>query len=293
MREITIISGKGGTGKTSLCASFAHLAQNAVICDLDVDVPDMHIILRPETIKTRDFIGGPKASIRQDDCQHCGTCQRRCRFDAVREENGTFSIDTLACEGCGVCAKLCPAEAIDFHDRLCGRWHVSSTRFGPFVHAQLLPGSENSGKLVSLLKQEARALAREKGCETILCDGSPGIGCPVISSLSGSTLAVAVTEPTLSGRQDFLRVAGVAAQFRIPVALIVNRADLNPEAARDFEELCRRTGNTLLGSLPFDPAFPAAASKGLAVTETDAPVAGQIRELWNKILSLSAPSGKN
>ena len=192
-----------------------------------------------------------------------------------------------------MCAKLCPAEAIDFHDRLCGRWHVSSTRFGPFVHAQLLPGSENSGKLISLLKQEARALAREKGCETILCDGSPGIGCPVISSLSGSTLAVAVTEPTLSGRQDFLRVAGVAAQFRIPVAVIINRADLNPEAARDFEELCRRTGNTLLGSLPFDPAFPAAASKGLAVTETDAPVAGQIRELWNKILSLSAPSGKN
>ena len=143
MREITIISGKGGTGKTSLCASFAHLAQNAVICDLDVDVPDMHIILRPETIKTEDFIGGPKASIRQDGCQHCGTCQRRCRFDAVREENGTISIDTLACEGCGLSAKLCPAEAIDFHDRLCGRWHVSSTRFGPFVHAQLMPGLSN------------------------------------------------------------------------------------------------------------------------------------------------------
>ena len=237
-----------------------------------------------ETIRTEDFIGGPKASIRQDDCQHCGTCQRRCRFDAVKEENGTFSIDTLACEGCGVCAKLCPAESIDFQDRLCGRWHVSSTRFGPFVHAQLLPGSENSGKLVSLLKQEAHDLAKEKGCETILCDGSPGIGCPVISSLSGSTLA---------GRQDFMRVAGVAAQFHIPVAVIINRADLNPEVARDFRELCQRTGSTFIGSLPFDPAFPEATSRGLAVTETDAPVAGQIRELWNKILSLSAPHSKN
>lgn len=293
MREITVISGKGGTGKTSLCACFAHLAENAVICDLDVDVPDMHIILKPEIQKTEDFVGGPKAVILQEKCARCGTCLRRCQFDAVQEKDGAFAVDPLACEGCGVCAKLCPSEAIDFHDRLCGTWHVSSTRFGPFVHAELLPGSENSGKLVSLLKQEARALAKEKGCSTIVCDGSPGTGCPVISSLSGSTLAVAVTEPTLSGKQDFLRVAGVAAQFRVPVAVIINRADLNPAAAREFEELCQRTGSTLLGSLPFDPAVPAATAAGLAVTETDAPIARQIRTLWEEIAALSPDRTKN
>lgn len=195
MREIVVISGKGGTGKTTVCASFAHLAESKVICDLDVDAPDLHILLQPEVKERTPFISGHSTRIRQEDCIRCGQCADLCRFEAVRPHDGGFLIDDH-CEGCGVCVKLCPQQAIDFPDNHCGDWYVSDSRFGLMVHAQLFPGQENSGRLVSLLKAQARERARALGLETILCDGSPGVGCPVISSLSGASLAVGVVEPT-------------------------------------------------------------------------------------------------
>ena len=211
MHEIVVLSGKGGTGKTTVCAAFAALAhargQKAVLCDLDVDVPDMHILLNPQVQQCEAFISGNTARINPDLCTACGRCAELFRFDAVHLADGVYSIDELGCEGCGVCHKLCPVQAVEFPERHCGQWYVSETRFGPFVHAQLDPGQENSGRLVALLKRQAREKATAIGAELVLCDGSPGVGCPVISSLSGASLAVAVVEPTPSGRHDFGRVS--------------------------------------------------------------------------------------
>jgi MinD superfamily P-loop ATPase len=285
-REIVVISGKGGTGKTSVCAAFAALARRAVLCDLDVDVPDLHIVLAPTPRETHDFLGGNKAVIGQQACVQCGRCRELCRFGAVLERDGRFEVDRLACEGCGVCQALCPQQAIAFPEALCGTWSVSATRFGTLVHAQLVPGQENSGKLVQVLKTRAREEAEKEGAGILLCDGSPGIGCPVIASLSGASLACAVAEPTLSGLHDFQRAASVCRQFRIPVAVVVNRADLNPGAAGEFREICRRDGHAFLGEIPFDPAVPQAAVQGLAVTERDGPCARRIREIWERLLAL-------
>lgn len=287
MRELVIISGKGGTGKTSLCAAFAALADNAVICDLDVDVPDLHIVLDPKDTESHVFMGGNKAVVRSADCTGCGRCEQLCRFDAVTVSGGTAKVSELNCEGCGVCATLCPAQAIDFPQARCGDWYIGDTRFGPFLHAVLVPGQENSGKLVTLLKREARNLARSQGRETILCDGSPGTGCPVISSLSGATLAVAVVEPSLSGRHDFERVARVCAHFRVPVGVIVNKADVNTEETAGIMAWCEQEGHTVLGTVPFTPDITAATIQGRAVTETDSELAASLRDIWHRIDALA------
>lgn len=283
LREIVVISGKGGTGKTSLTAAFAALARGAVFCDLDVDVPDLHIVLRPTTWRSTEFMGGNKAVIRHEDCAACGQCLTLCRFGAIRAQDGLFQVDETLCEGCGVCVRLCPRQALDFPAALCGTWHISGTRFGPLIHAALRPGQENSGRLVSLLKREARALAKREGRATILCDGSPGIGCPVVSSLAGATLAVAVTEPSLSGLHDFERVAAVCRHFRVPVGMVINRCDLNPEGAAALEAVCRENGHAVFGRVPFDAAMARATAAGLAATEEDTPLARGIREIWKNI----------
>ena len=173
MREIVVISGKGGTGKTSVCASLAHLSQNKVVCDLDVDAPDMHILLDPQIHTREAFVSGNEAVIDRNACRRCGICFKHCRFDAVKKDSDAYGIDPLRCEGCGVCVALCPAKAIAFPEKECGEWYVSDTRFGPFVHAQLYPGQENSGRLVTLLKQQARELAKRQGLDLVICDGSP------------------------------------------------------------------------------------------------------------------------
>lgn len=290
MREIVVISGKGGTGKTSVCAALAHLAASKVICDLDVDAPDLHIILSPQSRTREAFISGNEARINGDLCRRCGICLRQCRFDAVRKSEGIFTIDPLRCEGCGVCAALCPAHAIDFPEKNCGEWYVSDTRFGPFVHALLKPGQENSGRLVTLLKQKARELARAQQCEFVICDGSPGVGCPVISSLSGAHLAVAVVEPTPSGRHDFERVAALCDHFRIPVAVLINKADLNPAETDVITGTAGEKGYTVVGRLPFDPAVTKAMIQRRALTETDSPLAAVLAEAWKRIRELaSAP----
>ncbi|WP_297671409.1 ATP-binding protein [uncultured Desulfovibrio sp.] len=285
MQEIVVISGKGGTGKTSLAAAFAALARDTVFCDLDVDVPDLHIILRPEPRQSTSFMGGNKAEIRPADCVACGVCMEACRFDAVRQEGGAFGVDRALCEGCGVCVALCPQQAIDFPEAHCGVWHISDTRFGPMVHAALVPGQENSGRLVSLLKREARALARREGCSAILCDGSPGIGCPVVSSLAGATLAVAVVEPSLSGLHDFTRVAGVCRHFRLPVGVVINRWDCNPEGADALERAAREAGHAVFGRVPFDADMLRATARGLAATEADTALARGIRKIWDNIVT--------
>lgn len=287
MREIVVISGKGGTGKTTVSAAFAHLAENKVICDLDVDAPDLHILLEPKARETHAFVSGHKASIRHDTCLSCGKCAALCAFDAISLQNDGYAVDPLRCEGCGVCAHLCPAKAIDFEEQHCGDWYISDTRFGLMVHALLFPGQENSGKLVSLLKAEARSLAKAQGLDTVLCDGSPGVGCPVISSLSGASLAVGVVEPTPSGRHDFQRVADLCRHFRVPLAVIINKADLNEKEADAMAEECAQRGDTLLGRLPFDPVVTRAMVARKALTEFDNPVGNRLKDMWSALQKLN------
>lgn len=288
MREIVVISGKGGTGKTSLTAAFAHLAKGAVICDLDVDAPDLHLILNPALEHDEEFVSGREAVIQPELCVGCGECERRCRFGAVHSQGGVYAVDPRRCEGCKVCVAFCPSGAIAFPEKACGRWFVSQTRFGVMAHARLHPGEENSGRLVSLLKQKAREIARRDGSEIILCDGAPGIGCPVISSLSGAHLAAVVTEPTPSGVHDLERVLGLCDHFRIPTCVVVNKCDLNPDAARSIVDLCRQRGSAVTAQLPHDEIVFEAMLQAKAVTEMLAnPFAERVRAAWERIVALS------
>jgi MinD superfamily P-loop ATPase len=287
MREIVILSGKGGTGKTSFTGAFAHLAKNKIICDLDVDAPDLHLLLQPERERENEFYSGHEARIEPEKCDGCGLCASMCQFGAIREEKEKFSVDPLRCEGCKVCVASCPASAIDFPEKHCGQWYISSTRFGPMVHAQLFPGEENSGRLVMVLKQQARELAKSLGADLVLCDGAPGIGCPVISSLSGANLAVAVTEPTPSGRHDLERVADLCKHFRIAFAVIINKEDLNPEETSRIEAFCRENGYPVLARLPHDPLVTKAMVQGLVVTETpEGDFSRELRKAWVRIEEL-------
>ncbi|MBQ7586203.1 MAG: ATP-binding protein [Desulfovibrionaceae bacterium] len=285
LREIVIISGKGGTGKSSLMCAFAALASDTVFCDLDVDVPDLHIIFKPKPSESTVFKGGNKAKILAKACAGCGQCQDLCQFKAISRQNGIYQVDEALCEGCGVCYTLCPNQAISFQEADCGEWQISSTRFGPLVHAALIPGQENSGRLVSLLKREARALAKRLGFSTLLCDGSPGIGCPVISSLAGASQALAVVEPSLSGLHDFKRVALVCEHFRLPVGVIINRYDLNPEGSLDLLKFCQEKGYEVLGQVPFADEMVRATQQGLAATELESSLADLLREIWAKVIA--------
>ena len=234
MREFVVVSGKGGTGKTSLTASFAVLAGRSVVADCDVDAADLHLVLSPRVKLSGAFRAGHVAVIDAARCTACALCERTCRFDAVkRDAEGAgrprFAIDPTACEGCGVCVRLCPERAIDFPERLSGEWYVSDTRCGPMVHARLGVAAENSGKLVWLVREKAREIAAREGHDLVLVDGPPGIGCPVIASLTGASAALVVTEPTLSGEHDMERVLQVARHFKVPAAVCVNKWDLNPD----------------------------------------------------------------
>lgn len=282
MHEILIISGKGGTGKTSLTAAFAHLSTKTVLCDLDVDAPDLHLILQPAPADPVPFSSGFEASIDREKCCRCGICADMCRFQAVVDNGGQSpTVDPIRCEGCGVCVHFCPQQAIDFVPKTCGQWCTSYTRFGPLVHAQLDPGEENSGKLVALLRREAKALAERTGAGLILSDGPPGIGCPVISALSGTDLAVIVTEPTPSGLHDLQRVVGVCDHFGIPAAVLINKCDLNPELSREIRAFCDGRQMPIPTELPHDTGFVHAMVRGLTITEfSDSHIAHQVRSAW-------------
>ena len=288
MREITVISGKGGTGKTSLTAAFAQLADNHVVCDLDVDAADLHLLLQPQHEHVEAFHAGHHAVIRTDDCADCGLCSDMCRFGAIEQTWDGPVVDTMTCEGCKVCVHFCPEEAIDFPGNHCGEWYRSRTRFAPMIHARLFPGAENSGLLVSVLRREARQLAEKEGRDLILCDGAPGIGCPVISSLTGTDLAVAVTEPTPSGRHDLERVADLCTHFAIPLTIIINKHDLNLENSRAIEAFGAARGFAIAARLPHDPAFTEAMVLGKVITEyRSGGVADLVRQAWADILAMT------
>ncbi len=282
MKELIIISGKGGTGKTSLMAAFASLAENKVLCDADVDAADLHLIMEPEVRKRYDFQSGNTAVIDQDKCTECGVCLDLCRWNAISND---FEVNPIECEGCGVCVHFCPEKAIDFPENTCGEWYISDTRFGPMVHARLGIAEENSGKLVSLVRQEARKLAEEKNLELILSDGPPGVGCPVIASIGGATAVLIVTEPTVSGKQDMKRVAQLADHFKVPAMICVNKFDLNLELTRDIENFAKEKGLSCLGRIPFDPIFINAMVQAQTIFEynTDSKVGQAIKQIWENL----------
>jgi MinD superfamily P-loop ATPase len=295
IEELVLISGKGGTGKTSLTASFAVLAGNAVLADCDVDAADLHLILTPMMLERHEFRSGHVAVIRVEKCVGCGICQKYCRFDAigmVREANlrPTFAVDALSCEGCGVCVRFCPANVIDFAERVSGEWMLSETRCGPMVHARLGLAAENSGKLVATVRGEARRIAADNGNRLIIVDGPPGIGCPVISSLTGATLALVVTEPTVSGEHDLERVLALTKHFSIPTVVCVNKWDINPEMAERIERKARGANARVVGRIRYDSAVTTAQLRELAVVETDAPSAEDMRQVWDNLgLSKNIP----
>ena len=340
MKEIAVISGKGGTGKTSIVASFAALAssidsrqtRNAVLADCDVDAADLHLLLAPTVLQREEFRCGHEAVILQENCIGCGACLARCRFGAVKrveaaETSGYvgdagkacrqcddgcsracpsqfaemiramretcltanrehFLIDLTACGGCGVCVTQCPVKAIDFPERVSGEWFISETRFGPMVHAKLKPGGENSGKLVSHVRETARRIATERSADFVLVDGPPGVGCAVIASISGASKVLVVTEPTLSGAHDMARVLELTRHFGIPTAVCVNKWDLNAEMTERIEAEARRLGAEVAGRVRYDRAVTAAQMHARTVIETDTgPLSDDIRTVWESIRS--------
>lgn len=328
MKELVVISGKGGTGKTSIAAAFASLAQKAVVADCDVDAADLHLVLSP-TIKQRfDFSGGKQASINANKCIGCGACLAYCRFGAVLYDNSSnvlaasglkdcdncehcsrscsirnnamirdmrqaaglneptcFRIDPIACEGCKVCVEFCSVKAIDFKDTINGQWFVSDTRFGPMVHAQLGIAEENSGKLVTLICREAKRIAEEQNKDLLIIDGSPGIGCPVIASITGADMVLIVTEPTLSGKHDLERVAQLTANFGIKTLVCINKADINNQMTEEISEDAAKHGLKVVGKIPYDDAFTKAQiMKATLIEYTGGDIAEKIKAMWREVV---------
>ena len=292
MKQIVILSGKGGTGKTSLTAAFAHLtagdhqSKSAVLADADVDAANLELVLAPRVIEREDFRGGQIAVIDQAVCDGCGNCAAVCRFDAIQQENGFYQIDPIACDGCAACVYQCPVEAISMHDQVVGQWFHSDTCYGPLFHAALRPAQENSGKLVTLVKQRARLMALDEGYDLVLVDGPPGIGCPVISAVSGADLALIVAEPTASGVHDMQRILQTTAHFRVRSLVCVNKADLYPEGTREIEQFCHEQGIRMVGRIPFDSSVTEAMVQGEPVTAFRplSPSSQALRAIWTNVL---------
>ncbi len=286
IRELVVLSGKGGTGKTSITAAFALLAGRAVLADCDVDAADLHLLLTPMVEQRHAFMSGNEAVIRQQDCTACGVCMDSCRFDAIRRDGPVYRIDPVACEGCGVCCRICPSQAIDFPERVCGEWMVSSTRCGPMVHAKLGVAAENSGKLVTTVREQAWTVAVDKRMQLIISDGPPGIGCPVIASLSGVSLAVVITEPTVSGLHDLQRLLALARHFSVPTAVCVNKWDINPHQTERIEAAARSAGAEVLGRIRYDRSVTQAQLQQKAVVELDSVAGDDIRVIWKQVTEL-------
>jgi MinD superfamily P-loop ATPase len=281
MKEITVISGKGGTGKTSFAGSFAALSSQAVFTDCDVDAANLSLLMRPVLEESHEFKASREAFIREDQCSRCGLCRELCRYGAISKD---FQVDPLSCEGCGLCYHACPEEAISFDEVVSGQWFVSHTPYGPLVHARLGAGQENSGKLVTLVRNKAKEIARDNNSNCIITDGPPGIGCPVIASLSGASMALIVTEPSLSGVHDMERVLEVCRHFNIPAFVAINRYDLDEENTWKIEKYCQSQSVPVAGKVPFDKTVTEAMLKGLPIIEhSDGQVSKEIKNIWEEL----------
>lgn len=283
IRELAIISGKGGTGKTSIVGAFAALAGEKVLSDCDVDAADLHLLLSPTPLEEHEFWSGSVAVIDAEKCTRCGLCQESCRFDAIHD----YTVGRVGCEGCGLCARICPVGAIQMRENLAGHWFISETRFGPLVHAKLGIAQENSGKLVHLVRQKAKEVAVRKGLEVTINDGPPGVGCAVISSLSGAGLACIVAEPSVSGIHDMERVLQVCHHFSVPALVCINKFDINEEGTEQVERYCEQQGVAVVAKIPFDTKVTQAQVQGVSIVEftDDASLVGPIEAAWQAVLA--------
>ncbi|MGQ9507653.1 MAG: P-loop NTPase [Candidatus Bathycorpusculaceae bacterium] len=282
MKQITVLSGKGGTGKTTLTAAFAVLAKKAVVADCDVDAPDLHMLLHPEIIETQEFKGSKLAVIDGVKCVKCGLCREKCRFSAITED---FRVDPFSCEGCGVCTIICPANAITLTERISGHAYISKTRFGFMAHALLTPSEANSGKLVTLVRQNSKILAEKEGIDLIIIDGPPGIGCPVIASVTGVDAGLVVAEPTTSGIHDLKRALQLLAHFDVLPLVCVNMYDINKDNTKKIESFCKENSVEVVGKIPFSPKVTEAMVDGKTIIEYSpgSAVAKEIEAVWEKI----------
>lgn len=303
MKQLVVLSGKGGTGKTSVTAALAHLASTeprpvrTVLADADVDAANLELVLEPRMLERQDFWGGQIAIINQEICTGCGDCAQVCRFEAIYPVGGNdcfWSVDPVACDGCAACVYQCPTEAISMQEQIVGEWYRSESRFGPLFHAALRPAQENSGKLVTLIKQRARLLAMDEEYELVLVDGPPGIGCPVISAASGADLALIVVEPTLSGAHDMGRIIETSDHFGLRALVCINKADLHPTGREQIENFCRERGLTLVGQIPFDTAVTEAMVMGAPVTEyyPESEASRALRAVWTQVLDALREEGE-
>ncbi|HNV51508.1 MAG TPA: ATP-binding protein [Tenuifilaceae bacterium] len=285
MKEIVVLSGKGGTGKTSITASLAVLAgSEAVVADCDVDAANMHLLMQPDFALSSEFYSGELAIIDQNACTQCGVCSEKCRFGAIPFINNIFIVNPLSCEGCGYCQKVCPTEAISMKSRKSGYVYISNTKVNStMVHARLDIGAENSGKLVAKVKNEAKELAKQQNKSFVIVDGSPGIGCPVVSSLSGANYVVLVTEPTVSGLHDLERIYSVIKRFRINAGCIINKFDINPKKTDEIIEFLRKENITHLSNIPFDIRFTKAMTEAKTIVELETLPKYLIKDAWFKI----------
>lgn len=281
MKQIVVISGKGGTGKTVLTASFASLAKNKVIVDCDVDAADLHLLLHPEIRERHEFRSGLTAQINSDLCEQCGECISVCRFNAISDN---FIIDQITCEGCSICSYICPKSAIVIKENIAGEWYISDTKYGPFVHAKLGIAEGNSGKLVSLIKRSAIEIAERKNMDYIIIDGSPGIGCPVFASIANVDLALIVTEPTLSGIHDMIRVAQVTKHFKVSTKVVINKFDINNENTEEIKKICHEEDLEVVAQLPFSEKVNESIVQGSPIVEfCKNGIVKEIYSLWEKI----------
>ena len=291
MKEIVVISGKGGTGKTSITASFSFLGgSDLVTADCDVDAADMHLLMKPDFNYEEDFYSGKTAFIDQEKCTGCASCYDKCRFDAIKIKDGKLEVNEIDCEGCGYCALICPVQAINMEEQNVGKCYISDIKTGgQMVHAKLKAGAENSGKLVAKVKNEARRVAEESGKDLVIVDGSPGIGCPVVSSLSGADFVVFVTEPTVSGLHDLKRVYLLVRKFGIKAGCIINKYDLNKEAADETRAFLESENIVHIADLPYDEDFTKVMTEGKTVVELDKSILKtKITESWNTLKDIAA-----
>lgn len=292
MRQLVILSGKGGTGKTTVAAALAHLGSQdltMVLADADVDAANLELVLEPTQLEEHDFRSGQRAMIDTEQCTACGICETVCRFDAIlppgeSSSSHAYRVEALSCEGCAACFYQCPEDAIRMEEQTAGRWFRSDSRFGPLFHAHLFAGQENSGKLVTMVRQQGRDLGAEIGAQLMLIDGPPGIGCPVISATTGVDMALLVVEPTISGVHDLKRVLGTTEHFGVPALVAINKADLNVKRSDEVAAFCEERGVELVGRIPYNTAVTEAMVQGQPVTAyTDGSVSEALREIWKRV----------